>query len=62
MAARDLHGFVAERADPRARRGGELLELGIEAKASTPAEIAGRLNDDIKKWGAVIEAANIPKQ
>jgi tripartite-type tricarboxylate transporter receptor subunit TctC len=40
----------------------KLLDLGIEAKASTPAEIAGRLNDDIKKWGAVIEKANIPKQ
>jgi tripartite-type tricarboxylate transporter receptor subunit TctC len=40
----------------------KLLELGIEAKASTPAEISARLNDDIKKWGAVIEAANIPKQ
>jgi tripartite-type tricarboxylate transporter receptor subunit TctC len=40
----------------------KLLDLGIEAKASTPAEIAGRLNDDITKWGAVIEKANIPKQ
>jgi tripartite-type tricarboxylate transporter receptor subunit TctC len=40
----------------------KLLDLGIEAKSSTPAEIAGRLNDDIKKWGAVIEKANIPKQ
>ena len=47
-------------ADPEIKK--KLLELGIEAKASTPAEIAGRLNDDIKKWGAVIEAANIPKQ
>ena len=39
-----------------------MLDLGIEAKSSTPAEIAGRLTDDIKKWGAVIEKANIPKQ
>lgn len=40
----------------------KLLDLGIEAKASTPQEIAKRLNDDIVKWGAVIERANIPKQ
>lgn len=40
----------------------KLLDLGIEAKSSTPAEIATRLSDDIKKWGAVIEKANIPKQ
>jgi len=40
----------------------KLLDLGIEAKASTPQEIATRLTDDIKKWGAVIERANIPKQ
>jgi tripartite-type tricarboxylate transporter receptor subunit TctC len=40
----------------------KLLDLGIEAKASTPQEIATRLSDDIKKWGAVIERANIPKQ
>jgi tripartite-type tricarboxylate transporter receptor subunit TctC len=47
-------------ADPEIKK--KLLELGIEAKASTPAEISARLNDDIKKWGAVIETANIPKQ
>ncbi len=40
----------------------KMLDLGIEARSSTPAEIAGRLTDDIKKWGAVIEKANIPKQ
>ena len=40
----------------------KMLDLGIEAKSSTPAEIAGRLNDDIKKWGAVIQKANIPQQ
>jgi tripartite-type tricarboxylate transporter receptor subunit TctC len=38
------------------------LELGIEAKASTPEEIAQRLKDDIAKWADVIERAGIEKQ
>jgi tripartite-type tricarboxylate transporter receptor subunit TctC len=37
-------------------------EFGIEAKASTPEEILGRLNDDIAKWARVIERAGIEKQ
>lgn len=39
-----------------------LLELGIEAKASTPREISNRLKADIDKWGKVIAKAGIPKQ
>jgi tripartite-type tricarboxylate transporter receptor subunit TctC len=39
-----------------------LLELGIEAKASTPQEISARLKSDIDKWRQVIEKAGIPKQ
>ena len=39
-----------------------LLELGIEAKASSPEEIADRLKADIAKWGKVIEKAGIEKQ
>jgi tripartite-type tricarboxylate transporter receptor subunit TctC len=39
-----------------------LIELGIEAKASTPQEISDRLKSDIDKWRAVIEKAGIPKQ
>jgi tripartite-type tricarboxylate transporter receptor subunit TctC len=39
-----------------------LLELGIEAKASTPQEIAARLKSDIDKWQKVIEKAGIEKQ
>ena len=38
------------------------LELGIEAKASSPAEILGRLKDDIGKWADVIDRAEIAKQ
>ncbi len=37
-------------------------DLGIEAKASTPAELKDRLKADIAKWAAVIERAGIPKQ
>ncbi len=39
-----------------------LLELGIEAKASTPEEIKARLKSDIDKWSKVIEKAGIQKQ
>jgi tripartite-type tricarboxylate transporter receptor subunit TctC len=39
-----------------------LLTLGIEAKASTPEDIASRLKSDIDKWRGVIEKARTPKQ
>jgi tripartite-type tricarboxylate transporter receptor subunit TctC len=39
-----------------------LLELGIEARSETPAELTERLRADIEKWRAVIEKAGIPKQ
>lgn len=39
-----------------------LLELGIEAKASTPQELGDRLKSDIAKWTAVIDKAGIEKQ
>ena len=39
-----------------------LIALGIDAKASTPEEIAGRLKSDIDKWRQVIEKAKITKQ
>lgn len=39
-----------------------LLELGIEAKGSTPEEISARLKADIGKWQKVIEKAGIPRQ
>ncbi len=38
------------------------LELGIDTKASSPAEIDGRMKADIAKWGAVIDKAGIAKQ
>lgn len=39
-----------------------LLEMGIEAKAGAPEEIATRLRADIDKWRGVIEKAGIPRQ
>ncbi|NVN88185.1 MAG: tripartite tricarboxylate transporter substrate binding protein [Rhodopseudomonas sp.] len=39
-----------------------LLELGIEAKASTPDQIAARLKSDIEKWRGVIDTAGIERQ
>jgi tripartite-type tricarboxylate transporter receptor subunit TctC len=39
-----------------------MIALGIEARASTPEEIAARLKSDIDKWRQVIEKAKIPKQ
>jgi tripartite-type tricarboxylate transporter receptor subunit TctC len=38
------------------------LELGIEARHSTPQEIGKRLADDIAKWTAVIEKAGVEKR
>jgi tripartite-type tricarboxylate transporter receptor subunit TctC len=46
--------------DPEVKK--KLLELGIQAKASTPEEIRDRLKADIGKWGKVIEKAGIQKQ
>jgi tripartite-type tricarboxylate transporter receptor subunit TctC len=38
------------------------LELGIDARGSTPQEIQARLKDDIAKWSAVIQKAGIEKR
>ena len=46
--------------DPSVKK--RLLELGIEARASTPEAISDRLKADIEKWRAVIEKAGIQKQ
>ena len=47
-------------AEPEVKK--RLLELGIEAKASTPEEISARLKSDIDKWRKVIEKAGVQKQ
>jgi tripartite-type tricarboxylate transporter receptor subunit TctC len=39
-----------------------LLDLGIEAQASSPEDLMARLQADIRKWSAVIEKGGIQKQ
>ncbi len=39
-----------------------LLDLGIESRASSPAEMSARLAADIAKWGKVIADAKVEKQ
>lgn len=38
------------------------LELGVQAKASSPAELKEKLVSDIKKWSDVIQRAGIERQ
>jgi branched-chain amino acid transport system ATP-binding protein len=40
----------------------ENLELGVDAKASSPEELAAQIKTEIVKWAAVIDKAGIPKQ
>lgn len=40
----------------------KLLQFGMEAQSSTPEDVTARINDDLKKWSAVIKEAGIPKQ
>ncbi|MGD9924836.1 MAG: Bug family tripartite tricarboxylate transporter substrate binding protein [Pseudorhodoplanes sp.] len=47
-------------ADPEVKK--KALELGIDARGSTPQEIQARLKDDIAKWSDVIEKAGIQKR
>jgi tripartite-type tricarboxylate transporter receptor subunit TctC len=46
--------------DPDVRK--RALELGIDTKASSPAEIDARMKADIRKWSQVIEKAGIARQ
>jgi tripartite-type tricarboxylate transporter receptor subunit TctC len=40
----------------------QFAKVGVEASASSPAELMHRLTDDIKKWNAVIDKAGIPRK
>jgi len=53
-------GLQESLAEPDVKK--RLLELGIEAKPSTPEELRSRLRADIEKWARVIERAGIAKQ
>lgn len=46
--------------DPAVRE--KLRGLNIDARSSTPEQTAALLASDIRRWGAVIERAGIPKQ
>ena len=52
--------IVAALAKPEVKK--KLADLNIDADMSTPDEAAQLLASDIKRWGAVIERAGIPKQ
>jgi tripartite-type tricarboxylate transporter receptor subunit TctC len=54
---REIHAAVSS-ADVKRR----LEELGVDARASTPAELRQLLVSEIAKWGEVIERAKIEKQ
>ncbi len=47
-------------ADPAVRE--KLRGLNIDARSSTPEQTAALLASDIRRWGAVIDRAGIPKQ
>ncbi len=47
-------------AEPDTRK--RLLELGIEARHSTPDGLAARLRSDIARWAGVIEKGGVPRQ
>ena len=56
-----LHADIAAAlATPDVRK--KLADLNVDAHASTPAQAAELLAADIRRWGAVIERAGIPKQ
>jgi tripartite-type tricarboxylate transporter receptor subunit TctC len=52
-----LHDVLA---DPDVKQ--KLLELGIDSRASTPAEMGQQLQDDEKQWAEVIARAGIEKK
>jgi tripartite-type tricarboxylate transporter receptor subunit TctC len=54
------HALQDVLADPDVKQ--RALDLGIEAKGSTPKEIDDRMRADIDKWSKVIASAHIPKQ
>lgn len=47
-------------ASPEMRK--RFIDLGAEARSSTPEEAGALLKENIVRWGAVVEKAGIPKQ
>ena len=46
-------------ANPEVKK--KLADLGVDAKSSTPQQLAALLDSETKRWGGVIERAKIPK-
>jgi tripartite-type tricarboxylate transporter receptor subunit TctC len=53
-------GIIEVLAMPETKK--QLLDLGIEARGSTPAELGDKLKADIAKWTTIIDKSGIEKQ
>lgn len=59
VIARLNHECAVALANPEVKQ--KLAHLGVDAKSSTPQQLAALLDSEIKRWGGVIERAKIPK-
>ncbi|MBK6008260.1 tripartite tricarboxylate transporter substrate binding protein [Ramlibacter ginsenosidimutans] len=59
VVARLNHECVVALANPEVKR--KLADLGVDAKSSTPQQLASLLDSETRRWGGVIERAKIPK-
>jgi tripartite-type tricarboxylate transporter receptor subunit TctC len=59
VVARLSHECVVALANPEVKK--KLADLGVDAKSSTPQQLAALLDSETKRWGGVIERAKIPK-
>ncbi len=60
VVARLNREVVAALKDPVVRK--KLEDLNLDPHPGTPEQAATMLNDDIRRWGSVIERARLPKQ
>ncbi|MFI4927458.1 MAG: Bug family tripartite tricarboxylate transporter substrate binding protein [Burkholderiales bacterium] len=59
VIARLNHECVVALANPEVKK--KLADLGVDAKSSTPQQLAALLDSETRRWGGVIERARIPK-
>jgi len=60
VVARLNRDVVAALKDPVVKK--KLEDLNLDPHPGTPEQAAALLNDDIRRWGGVIERAKLPKQ
>jgi len=60
VVARLNRDVVAALKDPVVKK--KLEDLNLDPHPGTPEQAAAMLNDDIRRWGSVIERAKLPKQ